>query len=258
MEVCRLRWTFASCSVTIPNVTTPTSAIGAHALHKSFGNRKIIRGLSLEVYAGETVGLLGGNGAGKSTLLRILGGTTRPTSGEVTLFGTNLHGEQARQSRARVGFLGHESMLYRDLGPRENLEVFASLYGKPTAPLEGLLRRVGLATVGNRPVRTLSRGMLQRLALARATLHEPDLLLLDEPFTGLDESGAALLRQILRDHAASHKTTLMISHALPEISALCDRVWILDRGTFIENLSTVPDPETLREIYQRALARNSF
>ena len=232
-------------------------AIRAQALHKSFGGRRILNGLSLELHAGECLGLLGGNGAGKSTLLRILGGTTRPTSGDVQILGNPLHGDRGSVSRARIGFLGHESMVYRDLSPRENLEVFASLYGLKDVDTDARLRRVGLTHAANRATRTLSRGMLQRLALARATLHDPTILLLDEPFTGLDDSGADLLRQILRDHIAAGGATLLISHALPEVAGLCTRGLILDRGTFARELPDVPEAETLRDIYRQTLAKGS-
>ena len=230
-------------------------AIRAQALHKSFGGRRILNGLSLELHAGECLGLLGGNGAGKSTLLRILGGTTRPTSGDVQILGNPLHGDRGSVSRARIGFLGHESMVYRDLSPRENLEVFASLYGLKDVDTDARLRRVGLTHAANRATRTLSRGMLQRLALARATLHDPTILLLDEPFSGLDDSGADLLRQILRDHTDTGGATLLISHALHEVAQLCTRGLILDRGSFACELADVPEAETLRNIYRQTLAK---
>jgi heme exporter protein A len=234
-------------------VTEIEPAIRAEALHKSFGGRRILNGLSLELCAGECLGLLGGNGAGKSTLLRILGGTTRPTAGRIEVFGETLHGDKGSESRGKIGFLGHESMLYRDLNPRENLEVFASLYRLPNPAIRERLDRVGLGHVGNRPTRTLSRGMLQRLALARATLHDPSILLLDEPFTGLDDNGASLLREILHDHTRKGGATLLISHALPEVAQLCSRGIILDRGAFACELPEMPDVEALRGIYRQTL-----
>lgn len=228
-------------------------AIRAEALHKSFGGRRILNGLDLELRPGECLGLLGGNGAGKSTLLRILGGTTRPSSGRVEIFGSALHGDEGTRSRRKIGFLGHESMIYRDLSPRENLEVFASLYGLSEPAISARLDRVGLGHVGNRPARTLSRGMLQRLALARATLHQPAILLLDEPFTGLDDNGASVLREILREHIDEGGATVLISHALSEVAALCGRVLILNRGAFVRELAETCGGEELREIYRETL-----
>lgn len=253
----RREWTFSGRSVRLGVVTEIEPAICAHALHKSFGGRQILNGLSMDLRAGECLGLLGGNGAGKSTLLRILGGTTRPTSGEIKIFGVPLHGDGGSDSRAKIGFVGHESMVYRDLSPRENLEVFASLYGLKEVDTEACLQRVGLAHAANRATRTLSRGMLQRLALARATLHDPAILLLDEPFTGLDDSGAGRLREILHDHIAQGGSTLLISHALPEIAQLCSRGLILDRGKFAHELADVSDAEAIRDIYRQTLATRS-
>ena len=228
-------------------------AIRAEVLHKSFGGRRILNGLSLELRAGECLGLMGGNGAGKSTLLRVLGGTMRPTSGKIEIFGSTLHGDKGVRARSRIGFLGHESMLYRDLNPRENLEVFASLYRLPEIDIRACLDRVGLSHVGNRPTRTLSRGMLQRLALARATLHKPSILLLDEPFTGLDDNGASLLREILGEHTRQGGATLLISHALPEVAELCSRGVILDRGAFACELPEMPAVEDLQRVYRQTI-----
>ncbi|MFP6662870.1 MAG: heme ABC exporter ATP-binding protein CcmA [Deltaproteobacteria bacterium] len=229
-------------------------AIRTDALSKNFGSRRVLHRLELEVASGECLGLLGGNGAGKSTLLRLLAGSSRPAAGSVALFGVDAHGDDARTIRRRLGFVGHEGMVYRDLSPRENLEVFARLYGCDEIDADALLARVGLGRVGKRATRTLSRGMLQRLALARATLHEPDLLLLDEPFTGLDESGTEMLRELLRAHHARGGTILLISHALSEIAALCTRVVVLARGRLCAEIQPVPEMAELRTRYRKALA----
>ncbi|MEO2169764.1 MAG: heme ABC exporter ATP-binding protein CcmA [bacterium] len=228
-------------------------AIRAEGLGKNFGTRRVLHELSLEVASGECLGLLGGNGAGKSTLLRLLAGSSRPAAGSVALFGVDAHGDDAGTIRRRLGFVGHEGMVYRDLSPRENLDVFARLYGCGEIDAEALLARVGLARVGKRATRTLSRGMLQRLALARATLHEPDLLMLDEPFTGLDESGTELLRALLRAHHGRGGTTLLISHSLSEIAALCTRVVVLARGRLRAEIQPVPPTAELRTRYRTAL-----
>jgi heme exporter protein A len=239
-------------SARLAGMTPDAPAIRAAALGKNFGGRPVLHDLHLELTSGECLGLLGGNGAGKSTLLRLLAGTSRPSAGNVAIFGVDIHGDEARPIRRRLGFVGHEGMVYRDLSPRENLDVFARLYGCGEFDADGLLARVGLERVGKRATRTLSRGMLQRLALARATLHEPDLLLLDEPFTGLDEGGTELLRELLRAHHERGGTTLLISHSLGEIATLCTRVVILARGQLCAEIHPVPTTTELRTRYRAA------
>lgn len=228
-------------------------AIRAEALGKSFASRRVLHDLDLEVSRGECLGILGGNGAGKSTLLRLLAGVSRPATGRVSLFGTDSLDDEGRKVRGRIGFVGHEPMLYRDLSPRENLEVFARLYRLDTVDTNASLAQVGLERVGKRATRTLSRGMLQRLALARAMLHQPELLLLDEPFTGLDDQASVLLRDLLVSHRERGGTTVMISHALSEVAAICNRVGILKAGKFAVAIDPVPDATELRALYRRAL-----
>jgi len=205
--------------------------IWVRRLVKRFGLRAVLRGVDLEVQAGEFVALLGPNGAGKTTLLRILATLSRPNHGEVRLAGYRLPG-QAPAARRLLGLVSHQPLLYGDLSAEQNLHFYARLYGLPQAQdrIAQLLARVGLTARRRDPVRTFSRGMQQRLAIARALLHDPRILLLDEPYTGLDQDAAARLDDLLRRIAAEGRTVLMASHNLPRVAALASRFVILARG----------------------------
>src|SRR5690606_5764298 len=171
----------------------------------------------------------GPNGAGKSTLLRLLACISRASAGTLALFDVDCHpGRPTPDVLGRIGFVGHEPLVYEDLTPRQNLELFARLYGERGAEdgagaeqrARASLERVGLAHAMERPTRALSRGMLQRLAIARATLHHPELLLLDEPFTALDEAGSDLLEREIRSRAADGAAVVLVTHDLARASAL--------------------------------------
>jgi heme exporter protein A len=202
-------------------------------LTKLFGVNPVLRGLDLDVARGEFLVLFGPNGSGKSTLLRILSALARPTSGTVQIGGWDLPGE-ADYVRAQLGVVSHLPLLYDTLTARENLLLFARLYDLPPDErqprVEAMLRRVGLWRRADDIVRTFSRGMQQRLAIARATLHDPAVLLLDEPYTGLDQDAAALLDDLLREVALSGRTAIMTTHDLRRGHALGDRLAILSRG----------------------------
>src|SRR5438270_3107044 len=160
-------------------------AIELHGLVRRFGERTALHGLSVTVPAGATLAVLGRNGAGKSTLLRILATLLRPHGGEATVLGQPLP-RHAFAVRPRIGYIGHEPLLYRDLSGRENLRYHARLHGVAPDRIEGLLEAVDMRARGDDPVRSLSAGMVQRLAVCRAALHEPEVLLLDEPRANLD------------------------------------------------------------------------
>src|SRR4051794_25603212 len=181
-------------------------AIEATDLGRAYGERVALSGVSLAVEEGETLAVFGANGAGKTTLLRILATLLKPHHGSVKVLGHALPRE-GYAVRAKIGFLGHEPLLYRDLTARENLRFHARLHDVPAARVEELLERVGLAARADDPVHTFSRGMVQRTAVARAVLHAPSVLLLDEPFAGLDPGAAALVEPLL-----AGGTRVVISH----------------------------------------------
>jgi heme exporter protein A len=213
--------------------------IKLHSLTKNYGFNPVLRGVDLHVKEGEFVTLVGPNGAGKSTLLRIVATLLRPTAGEVRVGGWPLPAYAGRVRR-HIGLVSHQPLLYRDLSAAENLLFFARLYGVQDAGdrVQSALRRVGLLARQRDPVGTFSRGMVQRLTIARATLHEPDLLLLDEPYTGLDREASALLDDLLRREAAAGRTILMITHDLGHGLNLCDRLVILHRGRIVHEVGS--------------------
>ncbi len=207
--------------------------IEVQRLYKHFGWRPVLRGLEFAVQRGECVLLLGANGSGKSTLLRLLCGLSRASSGVIRIGGWSLP-EEAEAVRAQIGLLAHRPLLYENLTARENLDFFAALYD--LAPAEGarrrddLLQQVGLAARADSLVRDFSRGMQQRLSLARALLHQPDLLLLDEPYTGLDDAGCVMLDRLLAAASASGCTIIMSTHQLERKPAAVNRALILADG----------------------------
>ncbi len=185
---------------------------------------------SLTLRAGECVAVLGPNGAGKSTLLSVLAGLRRPSSGAVSFDGGRSAATLATWYRARVGIVAHDALLYGDLTGRENLALWARLYGIGDAGVATWLDRIGLATDGDRPVRTYSRGMRQRLSLARALLSSPSLVLLDEPFTGIDRGGQALVWDLLRELKAQGCIVVVVTHVLDVPEDVFTRTLVLDRG----------------------------
>lgn len=201
----------------------------ASGLTKAFGLRIVLRGISFSIARGSTVALLGANGSGKTTLLRILAGLSRPTGGTLTIGGWSLPKEVAAV-RSQIGFVGHQTLLYDDLTAEENLHFYARLYNRPLDCVPVALDRVGLARRSRDLVGTFSRGMQQRLSIARAMLHDPAIMLLDEPFTGLDVNGAAILDDLLREWKAAARTILMTSHDLEHAATLSDHVLIINQG----------------------------
>jgi heme exporter protein A len=184
-------------------------ALELEGLARHYGEREALSGVSLTLAAGQTLVVFGPNGAGKTTLLRVLAGLLRPHSGSVRVFGHSLPGE-AWAVRGRVGLLGHEPLLYRELTARENLRFHARLHRVSQARVQELLEAVAIADRCNEPLKTLSRGMVQRVAVARAVLHEPELLLLDEPHANLDPAAIELLSPLIG--AASPCTRVVCSH----------------------------------------------
>jgi heme exporter protein A len=201
---------------------------------KSIDDRKVLRHINLEVAAGEFVGILGANGAGKSTLLKVIATLTPATTGRIELFGQPLT-RDAVALRSRIGLIGHQSMLYRDLTARENLEFFARLYGlrNATNRVAQALTMIGLSSRSDDAVKTFSRGMTQRVAIARALLHDPELLLADEPFAGLDAPSIQSLEQLLADLGTAGKTVIMVNHDIEQTLRIADRAVLLRHGKVV-------------------------
>jgi heme exporter protein A len=208
-------------------VASEPPAIELRGLARHFGERTALRDVSLGLPAGATLAVLGRNGAGKSTLLRILASLLRPHAGEVRVFGEPLP-RRAFVVRARLGLLGHEPLLYRELTGRENLEYHARLHRVDPGRVEEVLRAVAMERRAEEPVRLLSRGMVQRLAVGRAVLHSPALLLLDEPRANLDPAAAELVEPLIG--RASGCTRVVTSHDPRAALAEADLVLALKDG----------------------------
>ena len=205
--------------------------IKIEGLTKNYGVNAVLRGVNLHVRPGEFLSLVGPNGAGKTTLMRIVASLLKQSGGSVRVGGWPLP-KRADRVRRHIGLVSHQSLLYGDLTAAENLAFFTRLYQLDNAEerIINALKTVGLAARQRDPVRSFSRGMIQRLTLARATLHEPDVLLFDEPYTGLDQEATQLLDELLRSETEKGRTIFMITHDLTRGLNLCDRIAILSRG----------------------------
>jgi heme exporter protein A len=225
--------------------------VEARGVSKVYGRERALAPLDLTLEPGDSLALLGPNGAGKSTLVGILATLVRPTTGEVLFDGRRPGAEQ----RGGIGVLAHDPLVYGDLSARENLRFFAALHNAPDprVRVEELLERVGLAYAADRPARTFSRGMSQRLAIARALLHRPRLLLLDEPFTGLDRDGSATLRALLAEARAEGTALLLVTHDLEPLPGLCDRVLLLRRGRAVHQGPAPTDGAGFVSLYRDQL-----
>src|SRR5574342_431170 len=230
--------------------------IETRGLTKAFGLRLVLKGVNLDVAPGECVALLGPNGAGKTTLLRILATLSKPTLGQVRIAGYPLPGGAA-DARRRLGVVSHHTLLYSDLTAEENLRFYARVYAleQPDGRIAHVLEQVGLAARRRDLVRTFSRGMQQRLAIARALLPDPDVLLLDEPHTGLDQDAASMLDGVLQSVAGQGRTVVMTSHDLARAEDLATRFDILSRGV----IAATATPKQLKKsnllsFYKEALA----
>lgn len=224
-------------------------------LVKRFGLKPVLRGVDFEVQPGEFVALLGPNGAGKTTFLRILASLSRPTLGEVSIAGYQLP-NQASQVRARLGVVSHLPLLYGDLTAEENLRFYGRMYGLTDLEqrISEVLEMVGLEARRRDLVRTYSRGMQQRLAIGRAVLHDPDVVLFDEPYTGLDQDASSMLDEVLKTVAAKGRTVVMTSHDLARAEDLATRFDILSRGVISASASRKELKKTnLLTFYKQAL-----
>jgi len=222
-------------------------------LVKRFGPITVLRELDFNVKSGDFVALLGPNGAGKTTLLRILSSLMRPTSGYVQVASCRLP-SQGASLRAKLGVVSHQPLLYGDLTAVENLQFFSKLYSIEPDRIQEILDLVGLFHRRDDLVRTFSRGMQQRLAIGRAILHDPTILLLDEPHTGLDQAAGEILDRILKDVALEGRTVVMTSHDLVRSAELASRLVLLSKGKISDSVSTAGlDSADLVDFYKGGL-----
>lgn len=210
--------------------------IQTKSLTKTIGDKEILRGVNLTIATGESIAILGPNGAGKSTILKIIGGLLKPSSGEITIDSKDLK-ENEIEIKNNIGYLGHNSFLYEHYTPLENLQYFGKLYGVSNLEEKAiqLIDKVGLKIFLHEPIRSFSRGMNQRLAIARAILHQPKILLLDEPYTGLDQQAVKILNRVIIDMQEQGVTILMVSHDFHHVVQTCNRAIIIKHGMICDD-----------------------
>lgn len=226
-------------------------AIELAGVSRTFGRRRAVDGVTLSVPAGDCLALFGPNGAGKTTLLRLVAGLLKPSAGSVRVGGRALRDDA--DARAQVGLISHQSMLYRALTARENVEFAARLYGvaDPRAAAKRALELMRVADRAETPVRALSRGLQQRVSIARAIVHQPGVVLLDEPYTGLDAAGGAALTEMLHALRAAGAALLLVTHNVDEGMAVASHVAVMLAGSIVrlEDCATL-DARTFREDYR--------
>ncbi len=209
---------------------------------KMLGDKLVLRNITLTLQKGEILAVVGPNGAGKSTFFKCTVGLLQPTSGEILLDGKPVK-NNSPEIKQKIGFLGHESFLYNTLSPLENLRFYGKLYKVKDLERKAndLLKEVGLYLFRDMPIRSFSRGMMQRLAIARVLLPDPEILMLDEPHTGLDQEAVALLNGIIKKKQEGGTSILLISHDFEQVHALADRVAVLRKGRIISTLPLASD-----------------
>jgi heme exporter protein A len=205
-------------------------------LTKQADNKLILRGVDLSIKKGETVAILGPNGAGKSTLLKVLATLIKPTSGSILVNNMDLKKNHIEIKKI-MGYLPHSSLLYDHYTPLENIVFFGNIYGVKNVEqrANALVKDVGLSFFLNEPVKNFSRGMIQRIAIARAIVHEPQILLLDEPHTGLDQGAITILNNVILSMKAKGTTTLMVTHDFKQAAEICDRIIIVKNGKIVDD-----------------------
>ena len=225
----------------------------AEGVSRHFGRRRAISRISFQVHSGSILGLLGPNGAGKSTMLAMLATLLRPSEGQIR-YGAHTSQPAAASLRSAIGILGHDLFLYPELTARENLAFFAALYGiaDNNAAADLALARAGLGDRGGDPVSSFSRGMRQRVALERALIHKPRLVLLDEPFTGLDDASAGALVARLRSLRDEGTIVILATHDLDLAEGLLDHAMFLREGRAVESVAR---PDALRSTYRSIMGR---
>jgi heme exporter protein A len=224
---------------------------------KLLGEKLVLRNITLTLEKGEILAVIGPNGAGKSTFFKCTVGLLQPTSGEILLNG-KLVKKNSGEVKQRIGFLGHESFLYNTLSPLENLKFYGKLYKVKDLDRKAndLLEEVGLYLFRDMPIRSFSRGMMQRLAIARVLLPDPEILMLDEPHTGLDQEAVALLNKIIKKKQASGTSILIISHDFEQVHALADRVAVLKKGKIISTMALGSDIDlpAMKQWYEKEVS----
>lgn len=236
-----------------PGSASQAWAIEVQGLTKSFGNHLALKGVELRVREGEFLTIFGPNGSGKTTLIKVLATTMKPSSGSVRVAGFDLQ-DSPIPIRRKIGVVSHQTFLYDDLTAFENLKFYGRMYDVPNleARIHEVITKVGLASRLHHQVRTLSRGMQQRLSIARAVLHRPSIMLLDEPETGLDQYATAMLREVLDALSAENGTVIMTTHRLEYGLEMGDQVAILAGGriAYQESKQSL-DVDSLRQTYYR-------
>jgi len=220
-------------------------------LYKRYGRKNVLKGVDLTVAEGEVMAWLGANGAGKTTLMRIVAGLVKPSRGDVALSGVSLN-KAGAELRRYIGLVSHLPLLYDNLSGLENLAFFARLYDmqQPDDRIEAVLRAVDLWQRRRDLVRTYSRGMIQRLAIARAILHDPPVLLLDEPDTGLDQSSSQMLHDLIRRLGATNRAILLSTHNLDRALEWADSICLLNDGKIVQQATTTSlSGASLRALY---------
>lgn len=222
------------------------SLLVATGLQHRYAGRAVLAGIDLAVEAGTFGIIAGANGAGKTTLLRVLAGLVRPSRGEVRLEGSSLRGNPGL--RSRLGMVGHQSQLYGQLTVRENLQLAAALFALPGRVVDESVSRLGLERVERTEARRLSRGTAQRVAIARALQHQPALLLLDEPMTGLDVEAADRVRALLSERRRAGTTILVVTHHLAEVWPLATRALVLQGGRWVHDGPATQGVDVIEEL----------
>ena len=244
----------------VPSSTSTISATGAPVVEvadiaRAFGSRKAVAGVSFSLAPGDCLAVFGPNGAGKTTLLRLLACLLKPSSGTARLAGIPLPG--GATARSRVGLISHHTMLYEALSARENVSFAARLYGvrDHSTRVDDSLRRMSMLERADAPVRLLSRGMQQRVSIARAMVHSPHLVLADEPYSGLDESGARALTALLRELRSAGTAIIIVTHNLAEGLSLATHAAVMHRGRFLRyDPSAAIDSGSYAATYREAVA----
>jgi len=241
-----------------PSSSTPSPRAGPVVevadLARSFARRKAVAGVTFSLAAGECLAVFGPNGAGKTTLLRVLAGLLKPSSGSARIAGIAL--PAGGDVRSRVGLISHHTMLYEALSPRENVSFAARLYSVAdvSTRVEDSLRRMAMLERADAPVRSLSRGMQQRVSIARAMVHAPQLVLADEPYSGLDESGARALTTLLQELRSSGAAIIIVTHNLAEGLSLATHAAVMRSGRFVRyDRRSQVDVTTCSSTYREAL-----